>query len=143
MKTDITILSRKEKLETVLGWKIREKPCELFWTYLVPSCRHCDIDTNLPWTSILKKKDSFKFIHHFKILEYWTTFLLSKDYSEKDGFININKQNKTSKWPEAKLVWAYNPNTHTNKNNTKKKKKIKKKRKGKENRKEKKKKKFN
>ena len=33
---------------------------------------------------------------------------------------------------QAKLVWAYNPNTHTNRNDTKKKKKIKKKRKGKE-----------
>ena len=39
---------------------------------------------------------------------------------EKDGIININRQNKTSKWPEAKLVWAYNPSTDTNKNNTKK-----------------------
>ena len=53
----------------------------------------------------------------------------------RDFFFFIEK---TSKWPEAKLVWAYNPNTHTNKNNTKKENKIKKKRKEKEKKKEKK-----
>ena len=47
--------------------------------------------------------------------------------SERERWVYyINKQNKTSKWPEAKLVWIYNTNTHTNKNNTKKKRKIKK-----------------